>query len=199
MFGSTSRQVEVHTDSWVGYKHTHEEYAHKVVDRTGYYVKDGVHTNGLENFWCLLKRSIKGTYVHYAPFHLCRYVDEQSYRFNERKHEEGYQGWFIDAVKTIIGRWLPWDARRAKNKRSLMSLFRRLRTARYGESQPHLKPFSSLFPAIHFWFSFARTTALVFRRPFRLDWFFCGHDIDKKSVICQRKKGQAHVQALPWE
>jgi hypothetical protein len=51
-------------------------------------VRDNVHTNSLENFWCLLKRSIKGTYVHCAPFHLHRYLDEQAYRFNERKEND---------------------------------------------------------------------------------------------------------------
>jgi transposase-like protein len=100
--------AEVHTDTWVAYKHLHTEYAHKVVDHAECYVKDGVHTNGLENFWSLLKRTLKGTYVAVEPFHLFRYLDEQTYRFNARKHEDGDKGRFMDAVKTAQGRTLTW-------------------------------------------------------------------------------------------
>lgn len=100
--------AEVHTDTWVGYKHMSPDYAHKVVDHAECYVKDGVHTNGLENFWCLLKRSIKGTYVCLAPFHLFRYLDEQTHRFNERKNGNGDQGRFLSAVRTTAGRRLTW-------------------------------------------------------------------------------------------
>ena len=62
-----------------------DEYAHKVVDHAETYVDGVVHTNRMENFWSLLKRSIKGTYVSVEPFHLFRYLDEQSFRYNERK------------------------------------------------------------------------------------------------------------------
>jgi len=61
-----------------------DEYAHKVVDHAETYVDGVVHTNRMENFWSLLKRSIKGTYVSVEPFHLFRYLDEQSFRYNER-------------------------------------------------------------------------------------------------------------------
>lgn len=64
--------------------------------------------NGLENFWCLLKRTLKGTYVAVEPFHLFRYLDEQTYRFNERKNETGDQGRFMQAAKTATGRRLTW-------------------------------------------------------------------------------------------
>jgi len=60
------------------------EYTHKVIDHAEAYVDGTVHTNRLENFWSLLKRSIKGTYVSIEPFHLFRYLDEQSFRYNER-------------------------------------------------------------------------------------------------------------------
>jgi len=62
-----------------------DEYTHKVVDHAEAYVDGNVHTNRMENFWSLLKRSIKGTYVSVEPFHLFRYLDEQSFRYNERK------------------------------------------------------------------------------------------------------------------
>jgi hypothetical protein len=52
------------------------------------YVKGRVHTNGLENFWSLLKRGLNGTYVSVEPFHLSRYVDEQAFRFNNPKNSE---------------------------------------------------------------------------------------------------------------
>jgi len=100
--------AEVHTDTYVAYKHLISDYAHKVVDHAECYVKDGVHTNGLENFWSLLKRTLKGTYVHCAPFHLYRYLDEQTFRFNSRKDEDGDRGRFLNVVKTAAGRRLTW-------------------------------------------------------------------------------------------
>ena len=62
-----------------------DEYVHGIVNHAEAYVNGNVHTNGLENFWSLLKRSIGGTYVSVEPFHLFRYVDEQAFRFNNRK------------------------------------------------------------------------------------------------------------------
>lgn len=60
------------------------EFTHKVVDHAESYVNENVHTNRLENFWSLLKRAIKGTYVSVEPFHRFRYLDEPSFRYNER-------------------------------------------------------------------------------------------------------------------
>ncbi|MSR56808.1 MAG: hypothetical protein EXS05_03950 [Planctomycetaceae bacterium] len=60
------------------------DYIHKMVDHAKCYVEGMVHTNGLENFWALTKRCIKGTYVSVAPFHLFRYLDEETFRFNKR-------------------------------------------------------------------------------------------------------------------
>jgi transposase-like protein len=60
------------------------EYEHQVVDHAVQYVDGKIHTNGLENFWSLLKRGLNGTYVSVEPFHLFRYLDEQSFRFNNR-------------------------------------------------------------------------------------------------------------------
>jgi transposase-like protein len=76
----------VYTDSWGAYKDLPEHgYVHEFVDHTEKYVEGRIHTNGLENFWTLLKRAIGGTYVSVEPFHLFRYVDEQSFRYNERE------------------------------------------------------------------------------------------------------------------
>ncbi len=77
--------AEVFTDALKSYDGLQSDYAHKVIDHAEAYVDGKVHTNGLENFWSLLKRAIKGTYVSVEPFHLFRYLDEQCFRYNERK------------------------------------------------------------------------------------------------------------------
>lgn len=101
--------TEVHTDALRSYTGLAEDFNHKVVDHAECYVKDGVHTNGLENYWCLLKRTIKGTYVSVEPFHLFRYLDEQNFRFNERKDKDGDKGRFLTAMAGIIGKRLTWN------------------------------------------------------------------------------------------
>ncbi len=71
---------EVHTDSLPSYKELADEYSHETFDHAQSYVRGNVHTNGLENFWSLLKRTIRGTYVNVEPFHLFRYLAEQAFR-----------------------------------------------------------------------------------------------------------------------
>src|SRR5437660_4008509 len=61
-----------------------DEFQHQVIDHAEAYVNGQIHTNGMENFWALLKRGLKGTYVSVEPFHLFRYVDEQAFRYNNR-------------------------------------------------------------------------------------------------------------------
>ena len=78
-YGST-----VYTDDAVGYDLLRNRFVHDVVSHIDTYVKGRVHTNSLENFWSLLKRGLRGTYVAVEPFHLDRYVDEQVFRFNDR-------------------------------------------------------------------------------------------------------------------
>jgi transposase-like protein len=78
-FGST-----VYTDQHVGYNGLRARYTHETVNHMETYVRGRVHTNGIENFWSLLKRQIGGTYIAVEPFHLHRYVDEQVFRFNNR-------------------------------------------------------------------------------------------------------------------
>lgn len=109
--------AEVHTDELKAYEDLSDEYTHKVVNHAECYVKDGVHTNSLENFWCLLKRTIKGTYVKPEPFHLHRYLDEQTFRFNERRNEDGDRGRFLDVVKTTVDRRLTWKKLTAKEEK----------------------------------------------------------------------------------
>ena len=75
----------VYTDALMSYMGlTQQGYEHKVIDHALRYVDGKIHTNGLENFWSLLKRGLKGTYVSVEPFHLFRYLDEQAFRYNNR-------------------------------------------------------------------------------------------------------------------
>lgn len=78
-YGST-----VYSDSAVMYDGLNDHFLHAMVNHAEHYVMGRVHTNGLENFWSLLKRTLKGTYVAVEPFHLDRYVDEQVFRYNNR-------------------------------------------------------------------------------------------------------------------
>ena len=75
---------KLYTDDATAYNKLASNYAHDVVNHAVEYVKGRVHTNGLENFWSLLKRGLHGTYHAVEPFHLGRYVDEQVFRFNNR-------------------------------------------------------------------------------------------------------------------
>jgi transposase-like protein len=72
------------TDEMGGYKGLDGEYLHQIIDHAVRYVDGRIHTNGMENFWSLLKRGINGTYVSVEPFHLFRYLDEQAFRYNNR-------------------------------------------------------------------------------------------------------------------
>ncbi len=74
----------VYTDQSVVYDGLAKQYTHEFVNHLQHYVDGRIHTNGLENFWSLLKRTLNGTYVAVEPFHLGRYVDEQAFRFNNR-------------------------------------------------------------------------------------------------------------------
>ena len=69
----------------LGTPFTAMDYQHQVIDHTVAYVQGNVHTNNIENFWSLLKRGLRGTYISVEPFHLFRYLDEQMFRFNERE------------------------------------------------------------------------------------------------------------------
>ncbi len=96
----------VYTDTMPSYNDLHAHYAHEQINHAICYVKGAVHTNGLENFWSLLKRTIRGTYVSVEPFHLFRYLDEQAFRFNERKNTDA--GRFLIGIVGVIGRRLTY-------------------------------------------------------------------------------------------
>lgn len=99
---------EVFTDALKSYDDLSADYVHQVIDHAEEYVRGQVHTNGIENFWSLLKRSIKGTYVSVEPFHLFRYLDEQAFRFNTRKADDGRR--FEQVVGSSVGRRLTYSA-----------------------------------------------------------------------------------------
>ncbi len=102
----------VYTDEHTGYMGIESVYVHKTVDHLRSYVNGAVHTQGIENFWSLLKRGLSGTYVSVEPFHLFRYVDEQVFRFNNRKDAFGKKlndaDRFDIAVSHIIGKRLTY-------------------------------------------------------------------------------------------
>jgi transposase-like protein len=93
---------QLFTDELSSYVGLEKEYAHNVINHMEAYVMGNVHTNGIENFWSLLKRTIRGTYVSVEPFHLFRYVDEQSFRFNKRDNDNA--GRFAEVVSGIVGK-----------------------------------------------------------------------------------------------
>jgi transposase-like protein len=85
ILAAIEKKSTVYTDKWGGYRSLEEkDFVHDTVNHLEEYVRGQVHTNGIENFWLLLKRSLRGTYVAVEPFHLDAYVDEQAFRFNNR-------------------------------------------------------------------------------------------------------------------
>jgi transposase-like protein len=98
----------LYTDALLSYKGLAGDYAHAVVDHAIEYVDERAHTNGLENYWSLLKRGLSGTYVSVEPFHLFRYLDEQAYRFNQRKDMNDFDRFQL-ACSQIVGKRLTWD------------------------------------------------------------------------------------------
>jgi hypothetical protein len=92
----------VFTDAWVAYTDLDRDYVHGFIDHAEAYVSGQIHTNGIENFWSLLKRGLKGTYISVEPFHLFRYLDEQAFRYNNRKTNDA--GRFIDVMNGVAGK-----------------------------------------------------------------------------------------------
>lgn len=90
----------VYTDKLASYEGLDREYVHSMIDHAVRYVDGRVHTNGIENFWSLLKRALKGTYVKVAPWHLFRYLDEQSFRFNRRKITDALR--FDSVLRSVL-------------------------------------------------------------------------------------------------
>lgn len=94
------------TDASASYAGLSEKFIHRFVDHARRYVVGKVHTNGIENFWSLLKRAIRGTYVAVSPWHLARYVDEEAWRFNWRRQNDGTR--FDTVMQGVVGKRLTY-------------------------------------------------------------------------------------------
>jgi transposase-like protein len=97
---------EMFTDAFLSYEGLDSEYVHNVINHAEKYAEGRVHVNGIENFWSLLKRCLKGTYIAVEPYHLFRYLDEQVYRFNNRKASSALR--FIGVAKSVTGKHLTY-------------------------------------------------------------------------------------------
>jgi transposase-like protein len=101
-------KATVYTDGWPGYDAlAAKDYIHETVNHVEEYVRGQVHTQGIDNFWSLLKRGLTGTYVAVEPFHLDRYVDEQAFRYNNRATKDNPledSDRFALVVSQIVGR-----------------------------------------------------------------------------------------------
>ncbi len=98
----------IFSDELKSYDGLSADYQHAVINHAVEYVNDKIHTNGMENFWSLLKRGISGTYVSVEPFHLFRYLDEQSFRYNNRK-DMNDQARFEAAMQNVAGKRLTYN------------------------------------------------------------------------------------------
>ena len=96
----------LYTDALKSYNGLDADYEHATIDHAETYVNGRVHTNGIENFWALLKRGLHGTYVSVAPMHLFRYIDERVFTFNMRDLND--LGRFTVLLQQVSGRRLTY-------------------------------------------------------------------------------------------
>lgn len=124
LVGEIQRRVapgaSVYTDEARAYEGLARTHQHEAIDHSREYVMGHVHTNGMENFWSLLKRSLGGTYVAVAPFHLTRYVAEQVFRFNERDGSDGDR--FASVLSRVFGKRLTYRVLTGKDGAGFMGL-----------------------------------------------------------------------------
>jgi transposase-like protein len=97
----------IFSDELLSYDGLSEDYQHAVINHAVEYVNGNVHTNSMENFWSLLKRGLHGTYVSVEPFHLFRYLDEQAFRYNNRKDMTDSDRFDL-AIRQVVGKRLTW-------------------------------------------------------------------------------------------
>lgn len=112
--------AEIYTDEARAYGELCLTHVHKAVDHSVEYVRDTVHTNGIENFWSLLKRGLSGTYISVDVFHLFRYVAEQVFRFNERVATDAER--FCLALQMVANKRLTWRLLTAQSDAGFMGL-----------------------------------------------------------------------------
>jgi transposase-like protein len=111
------RGSHLYTDEAVAYFGLQGDFAHQVVNHAERYVDGQIHTNGLENFWSLLKRGLGGTYITVEPFHLFRYLDEQAFRYNNRKGLDDLDRFSI-ALSQVTGKRLTYEHLTGKDRES---------------------------------------------------------------------------------
>jgi len=106
VLGNIERGATIISDEFANSWEMPKKYVHQMVNHLETYVNGNVHTQGIENFWSLLKRGLGGTYVSVEPFHLFRYVDEQCFRFNNRRVTDAER--FEMGMAQIVGRRLTY-------------------------------------------------------------------------------------------
>lgn len=97
----------IYTDAFPSYEGLDPTFVHEVIDHAVAYVNGRIHTNGMENFWSLLKRCLHGTYIHVDPEHLFRYLDEETFRFDHRKLTDAER--FVLAVANIVDKSISYN------------------------------------------------------------------------------------------
>jgi transposase-like protein len=120
VWANVENASHVYTDAAPAYGALALRYWHASVDHLTKYVSARVHTNGLENFWSLLKRMLRGTYVAVASFHLERYLDEQTFRFNNRDVGDGLR--FQRVLRSVVGKRLTYRALTAQGDAGFMGI-----------------------------------------------------------------------------
>lgn len=103
---SAQAGAAIFSDELLSYQGLDDDYKHAVINHAIVYVRGNVHTNTMENFWSLVKRQLHGTYISVEPYHLYRYLDEQSFRYNERHGRDAER--FERVCRQIVGRRLTW-------------------------------------------------------------------------------------------
>lgn len=103
---SVDSRATIYTDANPSYERLKRRFQHLTVDHAVEYVRGRVHVNGIENFWSLLKRTLSGTYIHVAPFHLHRYCSEQEFRYNKRRMNDSDR--FSELLQRVVGRRLTY-------------------------------------------------------------------------------------------
>jgi transposase-like protein len=104
VLGNLEPGSTLYTDELLAYQDLPADFTHQMINKMEGYVKGKIHVNGMENFWSLLKRTLKGTYVSVDPVHLQAYVDEQVFRFNNREFTDADR--FVSVLTQIAGRRL---------------------------------------------------------------------------------------------
>ena len=114
----------VYTDEFTSYQGLQNQYAHQVIEHATEYVRGNVHTNGIENYWSLFKRALRGTYVNCDDAHLFRYLDEENFRFNNRSTTDAVR--FTLALSGITGKRITYDQLTANETFKQLRLWKKL-------------------------------------------------------------------------